>query len=162
MRIPFRKLHPDAKEPVFGGPLEAGADLTAVSVEYDKKTSTYWFGTGIAVAIPRGHVGLIFPRSSVYKQELRLSNCVGVVDSSYRGEIMARFDLRGWGKVLGLVFHYFPFLMEVWPTYPKYTIGDRIMQLVIIKYETPTYEESEELDETYRGDKGFGELTGNE
>lgn len=160
MEIKFKKFHPDAKAPVFGGPLEAGADLTAVSVEYDKENHVYTYRTGIGVAIPAGYVGLIFPRSSVFKKELRLSNCVGVIDSSYRGEIQFKFDVRGWGYLISQVWHNLYNLMWTMPTKKMYLPPNRIGQLVIVKYEQIDYKEAQELPETYRGEKGFGEMTG--
>ncbi len=116
----------------------AGYDLTVNSIELlgYKKIKYY---LGVKVAIPEGHVGLIFPRSSVHKTGLRLSNAVGVIDSDYRGELSAIFDMPG---------------------NVQYRVGDRCCQLVIIKLgEIDEWIESK-LDETERGESGFGS-TGN-
>ena len=89
MKIKIKKLHNDAVIPQYAKPGDAGMDLTAVDVSADLGYLTY--KTGIAIQIPEGHVGLLFPRSSIYKTGQTLSNCVGVIDSGYRGEIMMKF-----------------------------------------------------------------------
>ena len=90
MKINIKKLHPDAVIPRYAKPGDAGMDLTAVDVSSDYSCLTY--KTGLAIEIPEGYVGLLFPRSSVYKTGQQLSNCVGVIDSGYRGEIMMKFS----------------------------------------------------------------------
>ena len=77
--VNIKKLHPKAVVPHYAHPTDAGLDLTAVHVEY--KDGVYVFHTGLAIEIPKGYVGLIFPRSSNFKQDLWLTNCVGVIDS---------------------------------------------------------------------------------
>jgi len=94
------------------------------------------YGTGIAVEIPPGHVGLIFPRSSIFHTGLILTNSVGVIDSGYRGEIKAVFKAPG--------------------HYDIYRIGERIGQLVIVPIPDVEYEEADELSETERGTGGYG------
>ena len=79
MQIKFQKLHPDAVAPKQGTPGSASFDLTAVSIG-EVGSNLIKYHTGIAVEIPEGNVGLIFPRSSVYKAGVRLTNCVGVID----------------------------------------------------------------------------------
>ena len=86
--------------------------------------------------IPPGHVGLVFPRSSCYKHGMLLSNCVGVIDSDYRGEVTAVF-LGTHDDV-------------------SYEIGDRIAQLVIMPIPAVKFVEAEELSETQRGTGGYG------
>ena len=135
MKLKFKKLHKDAVVPKIANPGDAGADLTAISVDYDIN-SIITYGTGIAVEIPEGYVGLIFPRSSIYKKQLLLTNSVGVIDSGYRGEIKFKF----WGDRESDV----------------YKIGDRIGQLVIIPIPSVEWEESEELTDSARGEGGFG------
>ena len=75
MKIKFKKLHPDAIIPSYSKAGDAGLDLTALSIEISAGLVEY--GTGLAVEIPVGYVGLIFPRSSIYKTGQRLSNSVG-------------------------------------------------------------------------------------
>ena len=134
MQVRFKKLHPDAVIPQYAKPGDAGLDLTAVSCRFENDQVIY--GTGLAVEIPDGYVGLIFPRSSVYKTGLVLSNCVGVADSGYRGELGARFYTAGYGM--------------------DYGPGDRICQLVILPYPQIEPVEAEELSSTERGTGGWG------
>ncbi len=135
--IRFKKLHPDAKAPYQATPGSAGWDLTATSVEPIK--GNWWlnkYGTGLAVEIPKGYVGLVFPRSSVYKTLTGLTNCVGVIDSDYRGEISAVFTSGAKCN--------------------DYKVGDRIAQLVIMPIPAVKFVEAEELTETQRGAGGYG------
>lgn len=134
LTVRFKKLHPEAKAPYQATPGSAGFDLTAVSKEEDDYIIKY--GTGLAVEIPEGHVGLVFPRSSIYKTGLLLTNSVGVIDSDYRGEISAVFT--------NIEFH------------KEYKVGDRIAQLVIMPIPAVKFEEAEELTETKRGAGGYG------
>src|SRR5690606_4362848 len=69
---------------------DAGLDLVATSKKYNEKGSIV-YGTSLAFEIPKGYVGLLFPRSSNSKMDLLLSNSVGVIDSGYRGEVMFKF-----------------------------------------------------------------------
>jgi dUTP pyrophosphatase len=94
------------------------------------------YDTGIAIEIPQGYVGLLFPRSSVSKTVLTLSNSVGVIDSGYRGSIMFKFRYPEEG--------------------PVYEVGDRVGQIIIMPYPQISFEEVEELSETERGEGGFG------
>lgn len=90
MEVKIKKLCPEAVIPAKAHPTDAGFDLTATSRVFAADgTATY--GTGLAVEIPEGYLGLLFPRSSVYKKDQALSDCVGVLDSGYRGEVMFKF-----------------------------------------------------------------------
>ena len=137
MKVKFKKLVPEAVIPTKAHPTDAGFDLTAVSVEEDRKRNIVTYHTGIAVEIPENHAGFIFPRSSVYKHQLSLANCVGVIDSSYRGEIIVKFRI-------------------VQPHISRYSVGDKIAQLIIQPYPEIEFEEVDELDESDRGEGGFG------
>jgi dUTP pyrophosphatase len=132
--VKIKKLHPDAVIPKYAKPGDAGLDLTAVDVVADGNTLTY--KTGLAIELPFWHVGLLFPRSSVYKTGQTLTNCVGVIDSGYRGEIMMKFTLS-------------PYAQE-------YDIGDRIGQLIIMPYPRIDFVESDKLTPSERADKGYG------
>ncbi len=134
MKVKIKKLHPDAVIPKYAKPGDAGLDLTAVDVVADGNTLTY--KTGLSIELPFWHVGLLFPRSSVYKTGQTLTNCVGVIDSGYRGEIMMKFTLS-------------PYAQE-------YDIGDRIGQLIIMPYPRIDFVESDELTPSERGFKGYG------
>lgn len=117
---------------------DAGFDLTATSREIDT-VGNFVYGTGIAVEIPEGYVGLVFPRSSIAKKTLILTNSVGVIDSGYRGEIMAKFSdnkLSARGEV--------------------YEVGERIAQLIILPYPQIEFEEVAELSDSDRGVGGYG------
>jgi dUTP pyrophosphatase len=92
MRVKFKKLDPKAAIPRYAKIGDAGLDLTATSKGYDEEKEKIVFGTGLAVEIPVGYVGLIFPRSSIVKSFLTLANSVGVIDSGYRGEIKLLFQ----------------------------------------------------------------------
>jgi len=114
----------------------AGFDLTAVRRRWNRELELWEYGTGLAVEIPAGYVGLLFPRSSVYRTGAILSNGVGVIDSDYRGEIGAKFYTLKYLE--------------------KYEIGDRICQLVIVPIPGVEWIESEELTATERGAGGYG------
>jgi dUTP pyrophosphatase len=140
--LKIRKLVPEAVIPRFATDGAAGMDLTAtrVSLEADERgTKKFTYETGLAFEIPRGYVGLIFPRSSIHKVDLALTNCVGVIDSDYRGEVKFVF------KVLG----------DAVP-YMYYAAGDRIGQLVLMKLPSFQVQEVDELSSTERGEGGFG------
>jgi dUTP pyrophosphatase len=143
MKIQFKKLSKEAQKPKFSKPGDAGADLVATSVDFSRENQVV-YGTGLAVEIPEGMVGLVFPRSSVRNYNLSMSNSVGVIDSGYRGEIMVTFNVTE---------HDLDFTT-------KYNVGDRIAQLVIMPVPLAQYVEVEELSETSRGTDGHGS-TGN-
>jgi dUTP pyrophosphatase len=143
MKIQFKKLNPQAQKPEFGKPLDAGADLVATSVQTNGNHQLV-YGTGLAVEIPEGMVGLVFPRSSIRSFDLSMSNSVGVIDSGYRGEIMVTFN------IVHTESH------TVYEPYRVYEIGDRIAQLVIMPVPLAQYVEVEELSETQRGTDGHG------
>ena len=138
IRIKFKKLHPLAVAPTQGTPGSAGFDLTAVSRNFDADHSVWGYGTGLAVEIPAGYVGLVFPRSSIYRTGDILSNGVGVIDSDYRGEIRLKFYA---------VDHLFDC---------PYEVGCRIGQLVIVPIPKVEYVEADVLTETARGAGGYG------
>jgi dUTP pyrophosphatase len=127
-----------AQKPKFGKPGDAGADLVATSVDFSRKNQVV-YGTGLAVEIPEGMVGLVFPRSSVRNYDLSMANSVGVIDSGYRGEIMVTFNILNLHTVEN-----------------SYQVGDRIAQLIIMPVPLAKYVEVEELSETQRGQQGHG------
>lgn len=89
MKVKIKKLQDNAVIPYHSKPGDAGLDLTAVSLSFNEQFTEY--GTGIAIEVPEGFVGLVFPRSSLSKMDLILANHVGVIDPNYRGEIKLRF-----------------------------------------------------------------------
>lgn len=141
MKIKIKKLNKNAVIPSYARLGDAGLDLTATSMHYvkDKETGTRMveYGTGLAFEIPQGYVGLIFPRSSIYKTDLTLSNSVGVLDSGFRGELKFKFRVGAYSS-------------------RKYEVGDRIGQIVIIPHPYIEFEESNELSDSERGENGYG------
>ena len=136
MKVKIKKLHSDAVIPTYAKSGDAGMDLVATSIKFDGTQVTY--GTGLAMEIPEGFVGLAFPRSSIRKTDLSLSNSVGVIDSGYRGEIQATFK-----KTQGL-------------DSLKYKVGERGAQIIILPYPQVFMTEVPELSESDRGEGGFG------
>ena len=136
MKVKVMKLDAGAKIPKYAKPGDAGMDLYAVSESFDDH-GNYVFGTGLAMEIPEGYVGLIFPRSSISKTAHSLRNAVGVIDSGYRGEIMMKFDINTHNS-------------------PVYDVGDRIAQIIIMPYPQIEFEEVFELADSERGSGGFG------
>lgn len=144
MIVRCKKLYEDVVIPKYAHATDAGMDLTAHSVEYDADKKCWEYGTGLAMEIPQGYVGLLFPRSSVYKTRLTMSNCVGVIDSGYRGEIMFHF--------------YEPDISEdsLIARPDPYKVGERIGQIIIMPYPEISLEEAEDLSESDRGKDGHG------
>lgn len=81
MDVKIKKLHEDAIIPNYAKKGDAGLDLTAISFRYEAEYDCFVYGTGLALEIPKGYVGLIFPRSSNSKTTAYLTNSVGVIDS---------------------------------------------------------------------------------
>lgn len=137
--VKFKKLNENAIIPKYGTPYAAGADIYACEGKdvIVKPHTTVFIHTGIAVAIPEGMVGLIYARSGLAsKRSLAPANKVGVIDSDYRGEIIV--SLHNHSEIEQIV-----------------SDKERIAQLVIAPYYTADFEESE-LDDTDRGENGFG------
>jgi len=133
--INFKRLHPDAILPVHSHPGDAGADVVAVDMRVTPDFIEY--DLGFSIAVPEGHMALLFPRSSISKIDLALANSVGVIDSGYRGPMLARFIVTGSGD-------------------KRYAIGDRVAQLVIVPIPFVRYQEVQDLDATERGAGGYG------
>ena len=129
VNIKVKKLSNEAVLPKFARLGDAGADLTAISKEEYYGYVVY--GTGLAFEIPEGYCMKIYPRSSIFKYHMILSNSVGVIDSKYRGEVKFVFK-KTECEYNSLVMHY--------------SIGDRIGQAVIEKLVDTEYIETEELD----------------
>lgn len=139
-KINIKKLCVDAKVPTYGTNYAAGCDLYACTSEKIsfKPGETKLIKTGIAMEIPEGYAGLIYARSGLAsKRGLAPANKVGVVDSDYRGEIMVALHNH---------------TNEV----KEIDAYERIAQLIITPYVKAAFNEVDNLDETQRGDKGFG------
>lgn len=140
MKLKIKKLNSKAEIPKRAHENDAGLDLVATSREYTDSYVEY--GTGLSLEIESGFVGLIFPRSSISNKDQTLCNCVGVIDSSYRGEVTFRFK--------DTVNDYAKHLQR------EYEIGDRVGQLVIIELPKVDIIEVEELNSSSRGSGGYG------
>jgi len=139
MKVRIKKLNENAVIPSYAKDGDAGMDLVATSIISENDTQIT-YGIGLALEIPNGFVGLIFPRSSVRKTRLMLSNCVGVVDSGYRGELQATFNKINQNSIAE----------------NDYKVGDRIAQIMIIPHPPIEFKEVNDLSETERGEGGFG------
>jgi dUTP pyrophosphatase len=137
MQVKIKKLHNNAVIPKYAKEGDAGLDLVATEI-INKDPFQITYGTGLAMEIPTGFVGLVYPRSSIRKYDLSLTNCVGVIDSGYRGEIQATFR-RHKGVAS-----------------KDYEVGDKIVQMIIVPYPYIQFIEVDELSETERGTGGFG------
>jgi dUTP diphosphatase len=139
LRIRFQRLVPHAHEPQRAHEHDAGYDLRAAEAARLEPGERASVGTGIAVAIPDGHAGLVLPRSGLAaKHGIALTNAPGLIDSGYRGEIrvlLLNTDRRE------------PF---------EVAAGDRIAQLVVVRAEALEFEEVPALDATARAEAGFG------
>jgi dUTP pyrophosphatase len=147
MQVKIKKLKPNAVIPTYAKEGDAGMDLVATEIIKDTPEQIT-YGTGIAMEIRDGFVGLVFPRSSIRKTGLQLSNSVGVIDSGYRGELQATFN-----KIFGSEGFYDETKMQ---TNEFYKVGDRVAQIMIIPYPPIEFDEVAELSDTERGDGGFG------
>lgn len=139
MDVKIQKLDSNAVIPSYAHITDAGMDLYATSFNIDEY-GNHEYGTGLAMEIPKGYVGLLFPRSSICKYALQLSNSVGVIDSGYRGEIKFKFNHINNKK----------------DSKRFYNIGERIGQIIILPYPFINFIESETLDDSDRGEGGFG------
>lgn len=141
MNIKIAKINPNAKLPTQATEGSDGLDLYATEVVYDKENNKLICKSGIAIELPKGYCGLLFPRSSVSFTRLRLANSVGLIDNDYRGEITAVFDIKDFEKYKS-----------------DYKVGDRFAQLKITASPNVNIEEVpyEELSSTTRGKGGYG------
>jgi dUTP pyrophosphatase len=150
MKVKIQKISPLAKIPTYAKDGDAGMDVIATSIISDTPTQIT-YGLGIALEIPNGFVGLVFPRSSIRKTGLQLSNSVGVIDSGYRGELQATFN-----KVFGGEGMYDEMKVNQMQPNDYYKIGDRVAQIMIIPFPPIEFEQVTQLSETERGEGGFG------
>lgn len=134
--LKIKRLCEDAKVPTSPRSGDIGYDLYVHSIK-SETDSTIVYDTGLAIELPEGYHALLFPRSSIIKQELFLANSVGVIDNSYRGEIIV--TMRKLAKGINV-----------------YRPGDKFCQLVLIKEIKMDIKEVSELSSTERGDNGFG------
>ncbi|MGD1010309.1 MAG: dUTP diphosphatase [Candidatus Aminicenantales bacterium] len=135
MELKIKRIHPDAKVPVYGHPGDAGMDLFAVVDRTLAPGEVFAVPTGIQVAIPAGSVGLIWDKSGISLRGVH--RLAGVVDAGYRGEVQV--VMINLGKE--------PFAVKK---------GMKIAQMLIQPVTGARIVESETLDDTSRGEGGFG------
>jgi dUTP pyrophosphatase len=153
MQVKIKRLVEGAVIPSYAKQGDAGLDLTATSKKYDEYGNTV-YGTGLAFKIPEGYFGLLVPRSSNSKTDLRLTNSSGILDSGYIGEVMFKYRNDNYARMDGgLQAH---LAMGDIAFNNEYEIGDRIGQLIILPYPQIEFQEVDDLGETERGDGGFG------
>lgn len=140
MKVRIKKLNDNAVLPTKAHATDAGFDLYCTSTEVNWGTRKLTCHTGLAFEIPDGYVGLIFPRSSVSNKPLMMANSVGVIDSGYRGEVTAKFNITGMNEIYA----------------NNYQVGDKIAQMIIIPYPEIEFEEVESLSDSDRGTGGYG------
>ena len=147
MEIRFKRMAANAVPPFKAVDGAAGYDLTVSSMTRSTAHSgniQIKYYSGIAVEIPLGYVGLVFPRSSVCRKDNRMANAVGVIDHGYTGEISGVFDLPDSKGELSV------------DDERIYKIGERFAQLVIVPIPEVTFQEVAELEATTRGSGGYG------
>lgn len=143
MKVNIKKLNSKANIPTYGSTEAAGLDLYAIienetSSLFIPSSATVKINTGIAIEIPKGYFGAIYARSGLsIKNGLRPANCVGIIDSDYRGEIIVALHNDSSGDYI-------------------INNGDRIAQIVITPYLTIEPNEVTKLSDTERGEGGFG------
>ncbi|GAA4403737.1 dUTP diphosphatase [Ornithinibacter aureus] len=141
--VAVRRLHPDARLPLYATQGDAGADLTSVAQVTLAPGERALVPTGIALALPPGTVGLVHPRSGLAARHgITVVNAPGTIDSGYRGEVhvnLVNLDPRE------------SFTVQV---------GDRIAQLVVQHYVQATFEVADSLPESDRGETGHGSTGG--
>lgn len=167
LKVKIKKLVPEACIPQYMKADDSGMDLVATSKVFDEHGNVS-FGTGLAMEIPVGYVGLIFPRSSNCKKDLILSNSVGIIDPGYRGEIMLKYKPSGYfaadmeSSAAGIETDTYDYIcfgkedVDDEDNVSLYDIGDRIGQILIIPRPHIEWEETEELSDTERGTGGYG------
>lgn len=144
MELKIKVLSENAVIPTYAYNGDAAVDLTATSHKFEDINGqwVHSYGTGLAIQIPEGHVGLLLPRSSVYKTPFLLSNSLGCLDSNYLGEVFFKFKplpVNGDGEDLQM-----------------YKVGDRIGQLLVVPIPKLTFKVVDELTPSERGTGGFG------
>lgn len=141
MEIKFKKLDPRAVAPVRAHDTDAGFDLTATRITTELNECGQLilvYHTDLAFEIPEGYFGMLVSRSSIFKKSLMLTNCIGVIDAGYRGEVVGKF--RNTTDVVPAVFNE----------------GERFAQLLILPVPDVQMVESENLTESERGENGYG------
>jgi dUTP pyrophosphatase len=143
MNVNVIKMYDDVKLPEYATPGAAAFDIYAYNSEYLKNWDTQVYRTGLKFEIPDNHVLMVFSRSGHgFKFDIRLANCVGIIDSDYRGELMIKLtnDNENNGQYI--------------------RAGNAIAQGIIMPVPTVSFSVVKDLPPTLRGENGFGS-TGN-
>ena len=169
IKVFLKKLDERAVIPTYAHYGDVGMDLTAIDVEYDADKDMYIYHTGLAFASDFNIGQYLFLRSSNCKTECYLCNHVGVIDCAiYRGELQLRMKLRDSIETMALVEmfksgygSYEEALIDMKNRaknleFAPYKVGDRVAQMVFLQYPTVNIEVVDKLNETIRGDGGFG------
>ena len=141
MELNFKRLDDKAIMPIRAHESDAGLDLTAIDITLEPNDcgqTVVVYHSGLAVEIPEGYVGLLFPRSSIAKKSIFMTNGVGVIDSGYRGEIMAKMHVT----------------TDAAPA--VYKVGEKFAQLIIMPLQSITVKEVVDLSDSERGEGGYG------
>jgi len=139
LTLRFTRLSPAARAPTRAHDTDAALDLYAAEPVDLPPGGRASVGTGLAVALDAGQAGLVLPRSGLAARHgVTLANAPGLVDPGYRGEV----------RVL---------LLNADPVEPyRVAVGDRIAQLLLVRFDAPSVEEVDSLEDTARGVGGFG------
>lgn len=168
LRVKIKKIGDSSVIPTYAHDTDAGMDLYCTATEYDGN-GNFVCHTGIALEIPRGHVGLVVPRSSISNTCQWFVNSIGVIDSGYRGEITMKFSSKYKLICMSSIFDRIKYFIKGqcflskrgissnnnWDN-TQYQVGDRIGQLIIMPYPKVQMVEVDELSETDRGTVGYG------
>ena len=147
MQIKVKRISENAVLPVKAHSTDAGFDLTCTNITTEINECGQLilvYHTGLAFEIPEGYFGALVPRSSIAKKSVMLTNGLGVIDSGYRGEVIAKFRST----------------TDVVPS--LYKVGERFAQLLILPCLDVTFEEAFELSDSDRGEGGYGSTGSNE
>lgn len=136
IQLKIKKLVSVAEMPRYATPGAAGMDVTAVAREMDEYGNIVYH-TGLAMEVPEGYAAKFYARSSVSKTDLSLANCVGIIDSDYRGEVVLKFRRHKGENTV-------------------YDVGDRVAQMIIEERPQVECVWVDELTTTERGNGGFG------
>lgn len=153
MKLKVKRLDKDIPMPRYAKEGDAGFDLRSTSAVEIAPGDTVTVGTGLAFEIPEGYVGLVFPRSGLGSRGVNLANCVGVIDSGYRGQVMAPLHNN---RKCAIFTAHGVFDNRAGDGYVRIERGDRVAQMVVVPFATCEFEEVDELAASERGTGGFG------
>lgn len=142
LKVKIKKVNEHAVIPTYAKKGDMCMDITAIDYEFDLARQCHIYKTGLAFEIPEGYGMLLLPRSSNRNTDCYLTNSVGIIDSGYRGEVLACYKDRDRER------------FNV--SNPPYEIGDRVAQIMILPYSQIEFIEVNELSTSERGEGGHG------